>query len=341
MNKRTAVVGYIAMVVLVGCTLYTSLEIAVRLCHLPDPELIRDMESTRAAVEHRAGAFAWTSSQYGWDQAEIIEAAADDSSGRREPATILFVGDSVTRGYTVDLATEAYPLLLGKVLATHLPVRVVNTAVQGFGVDQMLLKLEEVVPQYHPQLIVFAYIPHDLWRPARNINYGYPKPVVVPDGTTTWHVRPAPDIREVYQGYAQAKRTFSVSLWTLRHIVRNRRYYFPHVYAFYYRALFQAIRARLLGLAAHYQVNILVVRLASTWPGAPLPFLDSLAREIFTAPADEDHLEYVDIEGCVQAQARAFGRNYAEEFRFHPTPVGHQMYAACLVEPLRAALDAP
>jgi hypothetical protein len=341
MGKRTYVVCYVAMVVLVGFTLYTSLEITVRLCNLPDPELIWDMESTRASVEHMAGSFTWESPQYGWDQGGIIDVAADGSSGRRDPTTILFVGDSVTRGYKVDLDTEAYPLLLGKVLATHMPVRVVNTAVQGFGVDQMILKLEAVVPQYRPQLIVFAYIPHDLWRPARNINYGYPKPVLIPDEVTTWQVMPAPDIREVYQSYAQAKRTFSLSLWTLRHIVSNRRYYFPQVYKAYYRALFQAIRTRLVGLAASYQVNILVVRLASTWPGAPVPFLDSIAREIFAAPADEASMDYFDTEGCVQAQAQAFGINYAEEFRFHPTPIGHQMYAACLVEPLRAALDAP
>jgi hypothetical protein len=36
-------------------------------------------------------------------------------------------------------------------------VRVLNTAVQGFGVDQMLLKLEEVVPKYQPRVLLFLH----------------------------------------------------------------------------------------------------------------------------------------------------------------------------------------
>ena len=43
------------------------------------------------------------------------------------------------------------------------PGRIARIAAQ-LGVDQMVLKLEQLLPAYEPDLVVFAYIPHDLWR---------------------------------------------------------------------------------------------------------------------------------------------------------------------------------
>lgn len=46
--------------------------------------------------------------------------------------TILFMGDSITRGFGVDITKEAYPMLLFKVLNEKMKVRILNAAVQGF-----------------------------------------------------------------------------------------------------------------------------------------------------------------------------------------------------------------
>src|SRR5215510_2490713 len=125
------------------------------------------------------------------------------------------------------------------------------------------------------------------------------------------------------------------------HLVSNRRYYFPRFYQKYYQSLFQEIRRRLIVLAEQYDVKILVVRLASTWPGAPVPFVDRVARDIFAAPVDLERFYYLDSEDCVRAKSLALGIDYAKEFRFHPTPTGHKIYADCLVDLLKVSLFAP
>lgn len=342
MRRRKQVFFSIVMVVLVCFIIYTSLEIAVRWFDLPDPGLIRAIDKTLASAERIEGYFDWEAPIYGWDQDLVIDSSSDLNSSMSDTAyTVLFVGDSVTRGYGVDIHKEAYPILLSKTLAHNTSVRVLNTAVQGFDVVQMILKLEELVPKYRPDLIVFAYIPHDLWRSARDINYGFTKPVLVVDESKNWKVIPAPNIREFYKDYLNAKRRLYLSLWSLSHLVSNRRYYFPWFYKKYYRSLFQEIRNRLIALAEQYKVKILVVRLASTWPGPPVPFLDRIARDIFAVPADLERFYYFDSEGCVRAKSMALGMNYDKEFRFHPTPIGHKIYADCLAEPLRAALFSP
>ena len=329
------------MIVLVCFISYSSIEIAVRIFYLPDRELIRSIEKNLFSLSRTEGYFDWEAPIYGWDQ-EGINLSSDVSSSRSDIAyTVLFMGDSVTRGYGVDIHKEAYPILLFKALADNVNVRILNAAVQAFGVDQMILKLEEIVPKYRPDLIVFAYVPVDLWRAARNVNYGFTKPILVADESRNWKIIPTPNIKQFYKDYSNAKRRFYLSVWSLSHLASNRRYYLPRFYKKYYQSLFQEIRRRLIFLAEQYDVKIIVVRLASTWPGAPVPFLDRVARDTFTVPGDLERLYYLDSEKCVRAKSLALGINYAKEFRFHPTPIGHKIYADCLVDPLRAALFSP
>src|SRR5262245_38343129 len=342
LSRRKLVFFYILTIIPVCFIVYASLEIAVRRFDLPDPELFSEIEKELALAHKIEGYFEWEAPLYGWGQDWLIDLSSGLSSSMSDPAnTVLFIGDSVTRGYGVDIQKEAYPILLFKTLANDMNVRVLNMAVQGFGVDQMILKLEEFVPKYRPDLVVFAYIPHDLWRPARNINYGYTKPVLVPDESKNWKIIPAPNLKEFYKDYSNARRRYYLSFWTLNYLASNRRYYFPQLYKEYYRSLFQEIRNRLVVLAKQYDVKILVVRLASGWPGAPVPMLDGVARGIFAVPADLERVNYFDSEDCVRAKSVALGIDFDQEFRFHPTPVGHRIYAECLAGPLRAALFSP
>ena len=335
MKRGKKVLFYISTSVLVCFIAYSSIEIIVRVFDLPDRELIRSIEKNLASLRRIEGYFDWEPPIYGWDQDWINLSSMSDVA-----YTVLFIGDSVTRGFGVDIHKEAYPILIFKALAANINVRVLNAAVQAFGVDQMVLKLEKLVPKYRPDLIVFAYVPIDLWRPARNVNYGFTKPVLVADESKNWKVIPGPNIIEFYKDYSNAKRRFYLGLWSLSHLASNRRYYFPRFYKKYYQSLFQEIRRRLIALAEQYDVKILVVRLASTWPGAPVPFLDRVARDTFAVPADLEHFYYLDSEKCVRAKSLALGIDYTKEFRFHPTPIGHKIYADCLVDPLRASLFA-
>ena len=181
-ERRKLVLFYMAMILIVCFVIYAGLEIAVRGLGFPDLALIRGEEIELASADSIENYFNRKAPSYGWDEDLIsglptdLNASVDDTI-----CTILFSGDSVTRGTEVDVTKEAYPMLLLKALNRKINLRVLNIAIRGLGLDQMMLKLEELVPKYRPDLIVFAYIPTDLWRPARNINYGSTKPVLIPD----------------------------------------------------------------------------------------------------------------------------------------------------------------
>ncbi len=74
--------------------------------------------------------------------------------------TVLAVGDSFTFGVDAN-DTETWPYLLQ---SKDPRLNVINLGVGGYGIDQMYLVLEESIREYHPQLVIVAFIGDDLHR---------------------------------------------------------------------------------------------------------------------------------------------------------------------------------
>lgn len=304
---------------------YVILELGVRVSGLPQKSLMFDMAAEiEKANGDLASHFPADRPMYGWDLPALV--VPDSSVGEKEH--LLFIGDSVTQGHGVDPRVDSYPALLFNDLNKNGDLRLVNAAVPAFGVDQMVLKLERMVVEYEPAVVVFAYIPHDLWRPGRNINNGITKPVLFGLQGQNWRMLPMPDITEYYQDLVRAKEYFHRGPWVLKHIAENARYYFPRMHMGYYRELFKAIRERLTTLAEGHDMQVLVVRLTSIWPGNAVPALDKLAAGILSPGAA--NYQFVDTEACVKDASKRSGIDYVEEFSWHPGRNGHTIYAECL-----------
>jgi hypothetical protein len=52
---------------------------------------------------------------------------------------------------------------------------------------------------------------------------------------------------------------------------------------------------------------------------------------------DSGSYRYHDTEECVRRKAVASSVNYTEEFKYHPGPNGHRIYADCLGPILKVA----
>lgn len=84
------------------------------------------------------------------------------SNGQAAPLSdsrILAIGDSFTFGCEVN-DNDTWPAHLERLAGTP----VVNGGVVAFGIDQMILHAERIVPQVKPSMIVLAYIPDDIER---------------------------------------------------------------------------------------------------------------------------------------------------------------------------------
>jgi hypothetical protein len=84
---------------------------------------------------------------------------------------VLVVGDSYAMGEEVG-DDETFPAYLQEILGRH----VLNGGVQGYGIDQIVLRAERLVPALRPDTLVVSFIADDVRRATLRILWGIDKP---------------------------------------------------------------------------------------------------------------------------------------------------------------------
>jgi GDSL-like Lipase/Acylhydrolase family len=90
---------------------------------------------------------------------------------------IIAFGDSMTEGYAVG-NDETWPANLERVTGR----RVLNAGVRGYGLDQIVLRAERMIPKIKPSTVVLAFIADDISRTALSVRDAKGKPYFVPEG---------------------------------------------------------------------------------------------------------------------------------------------------------------
>jgi len=120
------------------------------------------------------------------------------------PVTLV-VGDSFAFGDGVD-DRDSWPAILEQLTGQQ----VINGAVPGFGLDQAVLRAEQLAPVYDPSVIIVGFIPHDVLRCEMSYWSGQAKPYFDLDDSDrlVLHTTPVPP----QQALAPIKRLLSKSM---------------------------------------------------------------------------------------------------------------------------------
>ena len=183
----------VALGVAIGCS---TLELSVRIathslfrsessepedCCVVDPTIGRIINTT-GSRRHPDRGFTITSGDHGIRL----------NGGQVPPArpSTLVVGDSFAFGDGVNDA-DTWPAVLERLSGE----RVINAGMFGFGLDQAVLRAEQLADVYHPDTIVLGFIPHDVVRCEMSYWSGFSKPYfdLDPGGSLRFHpaeVRP-------------------------------------------------------------------------------------------------------------------------------------------------------
>lgn len=238
---------------------------------------------------------------------------------------VLVVGDSFAFGDEVDDA-QSWPAFLERALDR----RVINAAVPGFGLDQAVLRAEQLVPIYRPAAIVVGVIPHDVLRCEMSYWSGNPKPYFTLDERGLQY-QPAP---------IPAPRRFAALRGLLAHSValelvfaRQLHWQGPYVQQAHTqgRAVACALTARLaeLGRAQGIRVVLLI------HPQEPESSAEQRDIAIgLAACAGANQLTVVDLFPVFDAETPAAR---AALFDGHLTPDGNRLVAAALARALPRA----
>ena len=107
------------------------------------------------------------------DGLQPATATADKPSSK---IRIMIFGDSTVVGRGVPEEERVHSQLQQQLQNRGVEAEVLNAGVQGFSTDQTLLKMEELVPRYKPDIILYGLCSNDLGGIAQEIVYGWPKP---------------------------------------------------------------------------------------------------------------------------------------------------------------------
>jgi hypothetical protein len=275
----------------------------------------------------------------GWGKTNVR--IHEPSSNLVNIKTILFVGDSVTAGHDVRAGEEDYPARIAAMLGDK-GARIVNLAVRGYGVDQMWLKLLTTAGKYHPDAVFFAYIPHDLIRPANDFIFGLPKPRFRFSGSRG-KLALAEEIADFNQDYDDARGSFRLSWWFLSHYWKNKEYYAPALFTDYYARLYHLIGDGLAQLSQEWGIPVIVVKLTNIDDFKGSRKLIQLAASGLVHPTgwQSAKVNYLDLDPCVKPKAIAQEVDIDKEFYHHPGSVGHTLMAECLGDYIDSTLISP
>lgn len=133
--------------------------------------------------------------------------------GRR----ILLLGDSVAFGWGV----EEEETMARRIEALDPSWTVLNAAVAGYGTDQQLLLLRQLLPRVAPDLVIHVFWHNDLFENLSGVVYGRPKPRFSREGDRL-EVRGQPVPRPWLAEVSLLYRALVKSWWTWRHEPRGR-----------------------------------------------------------------------------------------------------------------------
>ena len=244
------------------------------------------------------------------------------------PGLVLATGDSFTQGDEVADA-ETWPAILQAALGQ----KVVNAGVAAYGIDQTVLRTEQLAARLRPSLVIVGFIADDLRRAEMSRTWGAPKPYFEPrpDGTIELRNVPVPpppnpaDTLDFWQrafGWSIALDTFlEMKGWRYEWVIDHQRALPPGTGE---RLLACPLMQRLAALG----IPVLVVAQYDfyVWVDAEFGAEQHRQSKAVLACAEKAGLAAVDTYEATEKAVKGDGLRTVYR-AWHPGPVGYRLIA--------------
>src|SRR5262249_39007898 len=270
-----------------------------------------------------------------------------NSNGDEElsQGAVLAVGDSFTAGSDV-VNEDTWPAQLERMLG----VRVINAGVGGFGVDQMVLNVERLLPILKPRAVVVGIYEDDIVR-VNYSNYNPPKPYFIEE-KGVWFHKTDPVPTEVASGSEPLYKSL-LSRFLAAHILlgRYRDFWYSGEGPGYVRASNVPAKTschmleRLQDALAPQNMPAIVVLQYGGWIYARAGRRPHHVAEVLRCARDLTYVivdEFDQLSAIARASLEDLKQNYVmagENVYGHMSAKGNALVAALIAEKLRASVD--
>ena len=258
-----------------------------------------------------------------------MPAVPADAKDAIDGPPVLATGDSYTQGDEVR-DDETWPAYLQGLLGR----RTINAGVAAYGLDQIVLRTERLVPIVKPAAIVVGFIGDDVRRSEMSRTWGTEKPYLdAKDGKLELRnvpVPPSPKPRDTLS-FLQSAFGWSVLLDTvLRHQGWQYEWAIDHARAMPPGAG-ERVACLLMRRLAELKVPTLVVAQYDfyVWDNPEFAAEQRRISQAVLRCASEAGLGTLDLYDDTERAVRARGRN-AVYLTWHPSPEGYRLIAEAI-----------
>ena len=256
---------------------------------------------------------------------------------------VLVAGDSYAMGVAVS-DDESWPARLEATLDR----RIVNAAVPGYGIDQIVLRAESLVPALQPDLLIVGFIADDVRRAEARILWGLDKPYfdvvdgalvlrnvpAKPPAATASDAAPLDPVRRIL-GYSFLMDVAMRRLGLMSYWRRGQTSQIVPAHDQGERvACLLMDRLRQLGQASGARVVVVAQYSTQAWLAASFLREETRVVEGVLACARKAGLDALDTRAAVEAAVRDDGvwRYYADT---HMSDAGNRLTATVLARHLK------
>ena len=249
---------------------------------------------------------------------------------------ILLFGNSVSIGNYLG-QKKPYPADVDERLKAEWG-QLINLAVDGSGIDEMVVKALQANALYEPDIVVIAYIAHNLLRTGSTFLYDFPKLKFKPAGRAV-NLQKAEGISGFYQRYIDADRSGTLSLWALGLLWSNREYILPQFHEVYYKGVYAELMDLIDRSAGAVGARVIFLRLTNFTEFRGRVELTRIAERAFSQiPENSSVVGHFDTDECTKRETERRGLGWEKTFIFHPDRVGHEILGICVSQLLQEVI---
>lgn len=240
---------------------------------------------------------------------------------------ISIYGDSVGVGVGTNISFESY-------MDSYVndDYNIFNFSTENHGFYQISYNVNENISKYKSEISLITPIAHDLLRPGKTFMSGMLRPIYVSDKKNFFIIKNY-DYDKFILSYKFSKKYFFNSIWLLKFIFDNRKYYFANYYYDFYAEIYKNSFKKIQENSK--DLSKVIVILPSYYKFRHKDFTMNLFNKIFDEMEKKDNLYLINIEECVKENFYNNNKSYENLTNvIHPGSFTHRSYAYCIISKL-------